>query len=145
MHVSSLNQLFCLGPKFTYKKFFTLKVRNKISPHQLTLHLATTGHDLVLKLVKFNSAFHNISLTYRSLTAFSYSMSFNVSIAHVAVRKRHQQQDEIIVFFTHTILKSAKLFFFSASTHAFHTSLMLYGTHALIASAQAYAVQTGLR
>ena len=39
-------------------------------------------------------------------------------IAHVAAKKRHQGLDEIIIFFTRTILKSAKLFFFlPAQTH----------------------------
>ena len=33
-------------------------------------------------------------------------------IAHVAVRKRHQRQNEIIIFFTRAILESAKLIFF---------------------------------
>ena len=38
-------------------------------------------------------------------------------IAHVAVRKHHQPQDESIIPFTRTILESAKLFFLPARTH----------------------------
>ena len=65
-------------------------------------------------------------------------------IAHVAVRKRHQQQDEIITFFTRTILESGKLFF-SASTHTFHTSVCGVKHVHLKQAHKAYAVRTGLR
>ena len=42
------------------------------------------------------------------------------AIAHVALRKRHQRQDEIIISFTCTILESAKLFFLPVCTHFIH-------------------------
>ena len=35
----------------------------------------------------------------------------NTAIADVAVRKRHHRHDENLIFFTHTILESVKLFF----------------------------------
>ena len=43
-------------------------------------------------------------------------------IADVAGRKRHQRQVEIIIFFTRTVVDSAKLFFL-LEMHAFYASL----------------------
>ena len=41
----------------------------------------------------------------------------NVIIADVAVRKRHQRQDEILIIIASTILESAKLFFCRKHAH----------------------------
>ena len=57
-----------------------------------------------------------------SLIEFTKSFTeSNVIIADVAVRKYHQQQDDTFIFFTRTILESAKLFL--SVTHAFITSV----------------------
>ena len=66
------------------------------------------------------------------------------SIAHVAVRKRQQRQDEIIIFFTHTVLESAKFFFFCQYARISY-KCMFCEKRAIIVSVQVYAVQTGLR
>ena len=66
-----------------------------------------------------------------------------MSIADVAVRKRHQRHDEILIFITLTILESAKLF--SLSNVCISNQRMLCETCAFIANAQALAVGTGLR
>ena len=65
------------------------------------------------------------------------------AIADVAVRKRHQRQDEILIFFTRTILESASCF--SVGNVRIFNKRMLCETRVFIASAQAYAVRTGLR
>ena len=63
-------------------------------------------------------------------------------MADVAVRKRHQQQHEIIIIFTRTILESAK---FLCQYVRISYKRMLCETHAFMASAQSNAVRTGLR
>ena len=61
------------------------------------------------------------------------------TIAHVAVRKHHQRQDEIIIFFTHTILESAKLFFLQVHMHFLQAYVVwnarIYSKHASICCA----------
>ena len=62
-----------------------------------------------------------------------------LTIAGVAVRKCHQRQEENLIFFSCTIRQSAKLFVCNARIY---NKRMLCETHAFVASAQVYAVQT---
>ena len=57
-----------------------------------------------------------ICLMYPDLELPVHFDEVGSKIADVAVRKRHQRQDEIMIFFIRNILESAKLF--SAITHA---------------------------
>ena len=60
----------------------------------------------------------------------------------VAVRKRHQRQDDILIFFYPHLTGISKVVFLSL-TQVFITKCMLCEMCALTASAQAYVVQTG--
>ena len=68
-------------------------------------------------------------------------------ITDVAVRKRYQRLDEILIFFTSTIREITKVVYKESSVSNAHiyNKRMLYETHASIASSQAYAARTGLR
>ena len=58
-------------------------------------------------------------LHYSDLLVWTHPLRlvYRLTIAHVAVRKRHQRQDEIIIFFTRFIMESSKLFFLPVRTH----------------------------
>ena len=71
------------------------------------------------------------------------SLSIIRQIADTAVRKRHQRQGKIMIFFTRTILESAKLLFCQCA-RILHKR-MFCETRAFVASAQVYAEQTRLR
>ena len=67
-----------------------------------------------------------------------------MAITDVAVRKRHQRQDEILIIFTRTIPESSKLFF-SVGNVRISNKRMLCETCVFVVSARACAVRTGLR
>ena len=68
---------------------------------------------------------------------------YESTIADVAVRKRHKRQDEIMIFLPALYWNHQSCF--SAGNARISCTRMLCETRAFIASAQAYAVRTGLR
>ena len=80
----------------------------------------------------------------QTVTCICSSWTGDVSIADVAVRKRHQRHEEILITFTSTILESAKLFFCRQRV-CISNKRMLCETRVFIANVQACAVRSGLR
>ena len=100
-------------------------------------------HDRFMMLMKklFSQPFHDADekIVLPAYIQTSHT-SIPESIADVAVRKRHQRQDENLA-----ALYCNQQNCFSVSNARIYSKRMLCEKHAFVASAQAYAVRTGLR